>query len=67
MRALQELRDQELSESIAFKKSQDETYALTMEEIGNNIEIIYDFVETRPEDIREQMETLFGIRMEERR
>ena len=64
---LQELRDQELSESIAFKKSQDETYALTMEEIGNNIEIIYDFVETRPEDIREQMETLFGIRMEERR
>ncbi|MCI8821077.1 MAG: hypothetical protein HFI15_00940 [Lachnospiraceae bacterium] len=67
VRALQELRDQELSESIAFKKSQDETYALTMEEIGNNIEIIYDFVETRPEDIREQMETLFGIRMEERR
>ena len=64
VKELQAVRDKELSESIIYKKSQDETYSLTMEEIESNIEIIYDFVRTRPEDIKKQTETLFGIRME---
>ena len=36
---------------------------MTMESIEQNMEVIYEFVEERPEDIREQLETLFDIRI----
>lgn len=62
---LRRVRDRELSESIAFKKSEDAGYVLTMEDIEENIEVIYEFVRNRPDDIRAQMEALFGIRLED--
>lgn len=61
---LRAVRDRELAESIAYKKRQDAAYAQTMEEIEANMQVIYDFVEQRPEDMREQIEHLFGIRLE---
>lgn len=63
--ALRLVRDGELSESIAYKKSQDASYVLTMEDIEGNIQVIYEFVRNRPEEIRAQMEALFGIRLED--
>ncbi len=60
---LRRARDAELEASIAWKKSQDAEYSMTMESIEQNMEVIYEFVEERPEDIREQLETLFDIRI----
>lgn len=61
---LKEERDRELSESLAYKQSIDETYTLNMEEVERNIDVIYDFVEKRPETMRDQVRELFGIEME---
>lgn len=58
---LQSERDQELEESLSYKQKIDETYTLDMDEINENIEVIYEFVEERPEMIREQVKNLFGI------
>lgn len=58
---LKAVRDQELQESIEYKKGQDETYSMSMESIEANLEVIYDFVEKRPAMMREQMQDLFGI------
>lgn len=60
---LRRARDAELDASITWKKSQDAEYSMTMESIEQNMEVIYEFVEERPEDIREQLETLFDIRI----
>jgi len=57
-------RDRELMESFAYKHSIDETYTLDMDEVEQNIEVIYDFVEKRPEMMRDQIQELFGIEME---
>ncbi|MCD8197996.1 MAG: CotH kinase family protein [Lachnospiraceae bacterium] len=57
-------RDGELAESLAYKQSIDETYTLNMEEIEANIEVIYDFVEKRPDIMREELRELFGIEIE---
>lgn len=64
IRQLQKERDQELSESFAYKQSIDETYTLNMEEVEQNLETIYEFVEKRPEMMRTEVESLFGIRIE---
>lgn len=60
---LRSVRDEELAASIAWKKIQDPEYSMTMESIEQNMEVIDTFVKERPEDIREQLETLFGIRI----
>ncbi len=57
-------RDGELSESIAYKQSIDETYTLDMDEINENIQVIYEFVEKRPQSMREELKELFGIEIE---
>lgn len=54
-------RDAELAESFAYKHSIDETYTMDMEEVERNIEILYDFVEKRPEIMQEEITELFGI------
>ena len=54
-------RDGELAESFAYKHSIDETYTLDMDEVEQNKQVIYDFVEKRPELIRHQVKELFGI------
>lgn len=64
IRQLQKERDQELSESFAYKQSIDETYTMDMEEVEQNLETIYEFVEKRPEMMRQEVESLFGIRIE---
>ena len=64
VRQLQEERDRELAESFAYKQSIDETYTLDMEEVEQNLETIYEFVEKRPEMMRAEAESLFGIRIE---
>ena len=46
------------------KQSIDETYTLDMEEVEQNLETIYEFVEKRPEMMRTEAESLFGIRIE---
>lgn len=56
-------RDGELAESFAYKHSIDETYTLDMDEVERNKAVIYDFVEKRPEMIRQQMQELFGIEL----
>ena len=56
-------RDGELAESFAYKHSIDETYTMDMEEVERNKEVIYDFVEKRPEMMRQQMQELFGIKL----
>ncbi len=56
-------RDGELAESFAYKHSIDETYTLDMDEVEQNKAVIYDFVEKRPEMIRQQMQELFGIEL----
>ena len=56
-------RDSELAESFAYKHSIDETYTLDMEEVERNKEVIYDFVEKRPEMMRQQIQELFGIEL----
>ncbi len=56
-------RDGELAESFAYKHSIDETYTLDMDEVERNKAVIYDFVEKRPEMIRQQMQKLFGIEL----
>ncbi len=61
---LRSVRDQELEESIAYKKSQDASYSQTMEEIEENIQVIYEFVRQRPDAIRAQMKELFDIQVE---
>lgn len=61
---LQSERDGELSESFAYKQSIDETYTMDMEEVENNIEVLYDFVRRRPEMMRAELKKLFGIRVE---
>lgn len=58
-------RDAELAESFAYKQSIDETYTMDMEEVEQNLEVLYDFVEKRPRMMREQLQELFGISMEE--
>lgn len=57
-------RDAELAESFAYKHSIDETYTMDMEEVEQNIEILYEFVEKRPEIMREEIDALFGIRID---
>lgn len=57
-------RDAELAESFAYKQSIDETYTMDMEEVEQNIEILYEFVEKRPEIMREEIDDLFGIRID---
>ncbi|MDO4261063.1 MAG: CotH kinase family protein [Eubacteriales bacterium] len=61
---LKAARDQELQANIDYKKSQDETYSLSMESIEENIDVIYDFVQKRPDMIRRQFEELYGITLE---
>lgn len=61
---LQSERDAELEWSFAYKQSIDETYTMNMEEVAQNIEILYDFVKKRPEIMRAELESLFGIRVE---
>ena len=56
-------RDGELAESFAYKHSIDETYTMDMEEVERNKEVIYDFVEKRPEMMRQQIQELFGIEL----
>ena len=56
-------RDGELAESFAYKHSIDETYTTDMEEVERNKEVIYDFVEKRPEMMRQQIQELFGIEL----
>ena len=58
-----EERDGELAESFAYKHSIDETYTMDMEEVERNKEVIYDFVEKRPEMMRQQIQELFGIKL----
>ena len=60
---LKVLRDQELEANIEQKKSQDPTYSMSLENIDQNIEVIYDFVQQRPDMIRQQMQELYGIYM----
>lgn len=55
---LQAERDEELTRSFAYKQSIDETYTLGMDEVEDNIEVIYDFVRKRPDIIQAQLETL---------
>jgi len=57
--SLKRVRDKELAENLAYKKSQDETYSLDMETIEQNIQVIYDFVKKRPEMIRREIKELF--------
>lgn len=54
-------RDGELAECFAYKQSIDETYTMNMEEVEQNLAVIYDFVKKRPAMMREQMRDLFGI------
>lgn len=54
-------RDGELEESFAYKQSVDETYTLDMDEVEQNKEVIYDFVERRPALIAQELQELFGI------
>lgn len=56
-------RDGELAESFAYKHSIDETYTMDMEEVERNKAVIYDFVEKRPEMMRQQIQELFGIKL----
>ncbi len=56
-------RDGELEESLAYKQSIDETYTLNMNEVEKNKEVIYDFVESRPAIMAEEIWNLFGIRI----
>lgn len=58
---LKALRDRELSENIRYKKQQDESYSLSMESVEENIQVIYDFVKRRPQIMRAELKTLFGI------
>lgn len=62
--AVEELRmerDAEMAESFAYKHSIDETYTMDMEEVEQNLEILYDFVEKRPEIMQGEVKELFGI------
>jgi len=61
---LRAMRDQELEENIAYKKSLDETYSMTMEAIEENIQVIYDFVEKRPDMVKEEVQRLFQLEIE---
>ena len=54
-------RDSELAESFAYKHSIDESYTMNMDDVEQNKEVIYDFVEKRPEMMRQQIQELFGI------
>ncbi|MBR5510167.1 MAG: CotH kinase family protein [Lachnospiraceae bacterium] len=60
---LQNERDHELLENIIYKSAREEGYTLTMESIASNIDIIYEFVEKRPDIIRKEVKELFGISM----
>ena len=46
-------RDGELAESFAYKHSIDESYTMNMDDVEQNKEVIYDFVEKRPEMMRQ--------------
>ena len=56
-------RDGELAESFAYKHSIDESYTMDMDDVERNKEVIYDFVEKRPEMMRQQIQELFGIKL----
>lgn len=56
-------RDSELAESYAYKHSIDESYTMNMDDVERNKEVIYDFVEKRPEMMRQQIQELFGIEL----
>lgn len=56
-------RDSELAESFAYKHSIDESYTMNMDDVEQNKEVIYDFVEKRPEMMRQQIQELFGIEL----
>ena len=56
-------RDSELAESFAYKHSIDESYTMNMDDVERNKEVIYDFVEKRPEMMRQQIQELFGIEL----
>ena len=56
-------RDSELAESFAYKHSIDESYTMNMDDVERNKEVIYDFVEKRPEMMRQQIQKLFGIKL----
>lgn len=56
-------RDSELAESFAYKHSIDESYTMNMDDVERNKEVIYDFVEKRPEMMRQQIQELFGIKL----
>lgn len=58
-------RDGELEESFVYKQSIDETYTMDMEEVEQNLEVLYDFVKKRPRMMKEQLQELFGISVEE--
>ncbi len=57
-------RDAELAESFAYKQSVDETYMMGMEDVEQNIEVLYEFVRKRPEIMKAELEKSFGIRTE---
>ena len=61
---LKALRDQELEANIELKKSQDPAYSMSLENIDQNIEVIYEFVQQRPDMIRQQLQELYGISIE---
>ena len=56
-------RDSELAESFAYKHSIDESYTMNMDDVEQNKEVIYDFVEKRPEMMRQQIQELIGIEL----
>ena len=56
-------RDSELAESFAYKHSIDVSYSMNMDDVEQNKEVIYDFVEKRPEMMRQQIQELFGIEL----
>lgn len=56
-------RDSELAESFAYKHSIDGSYTMNMDDVEQNKEVIYDFVEKRPEMMRQQIQELFGIEL----
>lgn len=61
---LQSERDAELEESFTYKQSIDETYTMDMEEVEQNLEVLYDFVRKRPEMMKGQIQELFDIQIE---
>ncbi len=61
---LKKERNGELAASLAYKQGQNPEYTFNMDMIEDNIEVIYDFVEKRPAQIRQEVKELFHIDMQ---